>query len=291
MIIKHQLNGYWTKEKCHDIALLYKNRSEFRKNNASAYRTAIARKWLNDICSHMSYVNEYWNYEKCKIEALKQSSKTDFQKKAKGAHRFANKNGFLDDICSHMIKIGNQEFRCIYAFEFEDNYAYIGLTYNISNREFDHNKKGPVFKHIIKTNSKYKLVQLTDYIRKKKAQQIEELTIKEYENDGWKLLNKKRISTLGFVRLIYDDTWWQDRLGGSTIYWTYEKCKEEALKYKHKTEFKKGSGGAFTSSLRNGWYEEICSHMIFNAPKNHWKDNEITFLLKNYYKGVKYCIK
>jgi hypothetical protein len=28
-------NGYWTKEKCFEIALKYKNRNELRKNDAS----------------------------------------------------------------------------------------------------------------------------------------------------------------------------------------------------------------------------------------------------------------
>jgi len=44
--------GYWTKERCHDEALKYNTRNEFKKNSTS-YQRAIANNWLNDICSHM----------------------------------------------------------------------------------------------------------------------------------------------------------------------------------------------------------------------------------------------
>ena len=55
-------------------------------------------------------------------------------------------------------------------------------------------------------------------------------------------------------------------------YWTYERCKEEALKYKTRTEFKKNSAGACKSSIVNKWYEEICLHMIIPKKRihNYW---------------------
>lgn len=45
-------------------------------------------------------------------------------------------------------------------------------------------------------------------------------------------------------------------------YWTKEKCREEALKYKTKSEFKKHSRGAHFSAYSSEWYDEICSHMV-----------------------------
>ena len=239
-------NNYWTKEKCQVVALLYNNRNEFRKNDASVYRTALNKKWLDDLCSHMNYINIYWNYDKCKNEALKYKHRNDFQKNSGSAYAYASRNKILNDICSHMIKIGSKEFRCVYVFEFDDNFAYVGLTYNIEIREEDHNRKGPIYNHISRTNSKYKLIQLTDYIKKDDAQRIEESTMIDYKNNGWKLLNTNRNSTLG----------------GTTIFWTYEKCKEEALKYNYRTDFNKKSRGASSSARKNNWYDEICVHMI-----------------------------
>jgi hypothetical protein len=44
-------------------------------------------------------------------------------------------------------------------------------------------------------------------------------------------------------------------------YWSYEKCKEEALKYTTRNDFSNSIGGAYSSALKHGWIDEICSHM------------------------------
>ncbi len=49
------------------------------------------------------------------------------------------------------------------------------------------------------------------------------------------------------------------------FFWTKEKCAEEALKYKTRSEFQKNSYPAYNSSKKNGWFDEICKHMITYA--------------------------
>lgn len=44
-------------------------------------------------------------------------------------------------------------------------------------------------------------------------------------------------------------------------YWTKEKCTEEALKYDIKIDFKINSPGAYSVSKKNGWLDQIRSHM------------------------------
>ena len=271
----HKHNNYWTFDKCKDEALKYNSRSEFRNNSSSAYRISILNNWLDGICLHMKYINNYWTFDKCKDEALKYTNKSEFQKKSKGAYAFANRNNILNDICSHMIKVGNREHRCVYVFEFEDNCAYVGLTYNIIKREIEHNRKGTVYIHIKQTNSKYILKQLTDYIKKEDAQREEEYYMIKYKNEGWNLLNINKISTLG----------------GSTIFWTYDKCKDEALKYNYKIDFIKNANCAYSSAIKNNWLNDICSHMKKYIRKNNWTDIEIKILLENYHLGINYCSK
>lgn len=43
--------------------------------------------------------------------------------------------------------------------------------------------------------------------------------------------------------------------------WTYEKCKEEALKYNMRSDFASKSSSAYVASKRNGWLDDVCSHM------------------------------
>ena len=55
------------------------------------------------------------------------------------------------------------------------------------------------------------------------------------------------------------------------LIWTKEKCQEEALKYNHKHEFKKGNGSAYNSADYNNWLDDVCSHMTeIYKPKNYW---------------------
>lgn len=44
-------------------------------------------------------------------------------------------------------------------------------------------------------------------------------------------------------------------------YWNKETVCTEALKYNTRTEFCKGSAGAYDSAFTNGWLDEACSHM------------------------------
>ena len=44
-------------------------------------------------------------------------------------------------------------------------------------------------------------------------------------------------------------------------YWTKEKCQNEALKYKYRSEFQKKSTRAYILCRTNNWLDEFCSHM------------------------------
>lgn len=284
-------NGYWTFEKCKEEALKYNSRWEFGKNTPGAYNACIKNKWSN-LFSHMKEKKRrnYWSYEKCKEEALKYNSRNDFAKNSFYAYSSALKNNWLDtyehlykqkytkeyckeitkkykshksfiknnaylyaiilknnwndELFSHFIKSGNLKKRCIYAYEFNDNYVYVGLTYNLINRNNKHMKKGPVYNHIQKSKIKPKLKQLTDYINVENAKIEEQNYIFDYKKNGWKILNKAKAGAIG----------------GNIIKWTYEKCKNEALKYNNRTEYFKNSTSYYAAS-RNGWLKEICSHM------------------------------
>jgi len=200
MQYKHKPNNYWTKERCKEIISKYNNISDFKKQDSSVYRIVIKNKWFKELCNNLSYSNIHWTIEKCKLESLKYNNRTDFQNKSKGAYEFAKRNKILHKICSHMIKLGNKYKRCIYAFEFNDNHVYIGLTYNLEKRKNQHLKKGTVYNYL-NNNSTYVLKQLSDYIDVFDAMKLEEKYISTYENEGWYILNIQRISTIGNYKL------------------------------------------------------------------------------------------
>ncbi len=52
-------------------------------------------------------------------------------------------------------------------------------------------------------------------------------------------------------------------------YWTLERVREEAKKYSKPSEFKSKSGGAYSAARRNGWLDEVRSHMNYTPP-GYW---------------------
>jgi len=146
--------GYWTKERCQEVALKYKTRNEFAINSRVAYNVTLINNWSNDVCHHMGELNRksigYWTKERCQEEALKYKTRGVFYKNSGSAYGAAFRNGWLDEICSHLI-------------------------------------------------------------------------LKNKPND----------------------------------YWTKERCQEEALKHKTRTEFQKMGKGAYSIALKNCWLDDL----------------------------------
>lgn len=95
----------YTKKICRQIALRYKDRTDFHKNNPHFYNYIYQRGWLDELCAHMTRQkneNGYWTKERCAKEALKYKKRIHFQKGCLAAFSAAWKKGFLDEICAHM---------------------------------------------------------------------------------------------------------------------------------------------------------------------------------------------
>jgi len=260
MIPNRKPKGFWTKENCANEALKHKKIGDLKRNEAQAYRIIVKNNWYEELCSHMDLKRNpvgYWNYETCEKAALKYKTKTDFVKNDQVAYETAIKNKWIDDICSHMIIQGNILKRCIYALEFIDNHAYIGLSYNAKKRFEDHindvsYNTGNILKYIKKTGLYPKMKILTDYINYEEASVMEEIKKQEYIKNGWIILNKNRCGGLG----------------GNIIKWNKEKCIEAALNCKNISELiNKYGGGVYGAIRKNGWYEEI-KNIIKNKHEN-----------------------
>ena len=87
--------------------------------------------------------------------------------------------------------------------------------------------------------------------------------VKKYNN----ISDFRKYSEYAYRAIIRND--WYDELCSHLTrkavihgFYTKEKCKEIAIKYEKKTDFKKDFNRAYTLSRKNGWLDDICSHMI-----------------------------
>ena len=101
LIKKRKENKYWfDKQRCHEIALMFKTQKEFSVKYRQVYNAAAQCGFLREITSHMKVKKPtgHWSYENCKEESKKYVSRTQLKLKCKGAYNSAYLNGWLDDL-------------------------------------------------------------------------------------------------------------------------------------------------------------------------------------------------
>ena len=88
----------WTEEVCHDEAMKYTSRKDFRKMCKGAYDKAQEMGWLDNYTwlSRQKLQSE-WDYESCKKEAMKYPSRNEFGKHSYGAYTRSREQGWLDE--------------------------------------------------------------------------------------------------------------------------------------------------------------------------------------------------
>ena len=150
----------------------------------------------------------YWTKERCIEVVSKYKTKKELYTNDKSVYVTITRNKWFD-IIEHLEVSKNNVFkRIIYSYEFDDNHVYVGLTYNIDNRNRQHlyEDNGQVSKHIKKTGLNPNLFIKTDRISIEEAIKMEEIILNEYKVNGWVILNKAKTgSTGGFSKFNLED--------------------------------------------------------------------------------------
>jgi hypothetical protein len=109
MVELQKPNGYWNnKERCIEDAKKYTTKTEWAKNNSSAYLSASKNGWMGECCEHMIELQKpsgYWTKELCIEDAKKYKSKGEWKKKSNSSYHSATKNGWIRECSEHMIEI------------------------------------------------------------------------------------------------------------------------------------------------------------------------------------------
>ncbi|QNJ55308.1 hypothetical protein vBValMR11Z_382 [Vibrio phage vB_ValM_R11Z] len=251
----------------------------------------------------------YWTLERLKEDALKYKTRREWAKNSSGAYSAAQQRGIIDECCSHMkTNVKNLSKRCIYRI-YSGNEIYIGLTYDTDRRFHDHRKGTPQIVDLIERVGIENVIfeRLTDYMEPELAQIAEAEHIEYYANNDWVILNRSKAGSLGGDMLhwtterLKEDALkyktrneWQKNSSGYDAarkrgiideccghmpatrqkpsgYWTLERLKEDALKYKTRNEWYKNSSGAYQTARKRGIIDECCSHMTTTRkPSGYW---------------------
>lgn len=166
----------------------------------------------------------------------------------KNACQMARLRPIWDECVAHMRPAANPFATdyTIYAYEFSDGYAYVGLTVVPENRKMSHASRGPVFNHTrICPSPVYKALitglSFTDAIAAEGKWQA------AYKEKGWLGLHKAKAGSLGSIK--------------TASKWSKEAIMAEARKYKTKQAWIDGSQMSYRIAKREGWFEEASAHM------------------------------
>ena len=253
-----------TNDEIRAIALKCNTRKEFQNRDASAYAVAQKRGILNDVCKHMKRKcapNGYYTKENCMAVAIGYITKKEFRAGNPAVYSAAQRHGWLDDVCRHMIPACSEKKRKVYAYTFEDGYAYIGLTDNINRRKREHlglfreKKISAVLNHIKKTGAKYEFKELTDWLDIDIVGQIEDDYIKQYAAEGWKMLNRQR----------------GGGLGGRVSMYSSLRIQQTVAVYEYAEDFKEKEAGIYEYLCNNHLYSKYCSGLKHKRKgPNYW---------------------
>ena len=242
----------WTKEECHGVALKYKTRSEFAKNDGGAYNAAFKRKWLDEICSHMSYGAMWLGVQYIHRYLIAREIKYVAEKRFKEESEVAR-----------------------YAFDFYLPDQNIIIEHHGAQHLIGWYGRGH-------KGDDLEAIQRRDGIKRSwaKAKGISYIEIGDWEYKTEKnliaFLDKQiKNYVAGFNPSVRDLTKEEIEKIASRIKWTKEACHLEALKYQTRADFFAQSLSAYSAAHKRGWLDDVCSHMVLQRnPNDTWKTKE-----------------
>ena len=243
---KHNPDGYWNHDTCMEEASKYSTRSEFQKNSKGAYNVARKNGWLNEYDWFVSTI--IWTYETCLKEAKKYNTKRDFQKGCVGAYTAALRNNWLKDYDWFEVlweRKWNYETCMEESKKYKSRSEFMKGTpgaYNVANKNrwLD---KYEWLEIIKKPNGFWNYETCKEEAKKYKSQA------------DFRRCNKGAYKAAMTNNWIHDYVWFETKCKPKN-YWNYETCKEEARKYKSRSEFAKGSAGAHGVAQKNKWLDD-----------------------------------
>ena len=194
--------------------------------------------------------SDKWTYETCYEESKKYKTKTEFQIGNVSAYRKALDNGWLDSW-----------FRSVDKTKWTREKCYEEATKYKSRSEFRLENQSAY-------NSALRNEWLNDYywfIKRQKLNKWDEHKCLEVakqcssKTDFAKRFSGayKEATKNGRVK---NYTWFERTstlLSKRSVKWTYERCKEVAMKYKRRWEFGRENSGAYHVCLKNKWLDSF----------------------------------
>ena len=242
--------GKWNRETCFDEAKKYVSRTDFQNGSKGAYKVAWKNGWIDDYTwlKRAEVHNKRWTRENCYEEAKKYNSRNGFRKGNGSAYGVAAKNGWLDDYTWFEKSKTAQKWTRETCYEEALKYKSRGEFSDHCDKAYDRARKNgwlDDYTWFEKSKTAQKWTRETCYEEAKKYNT--KIDFRRNAEAAYNAACKK-----GWI----DDYPWLIEGKKPNGYWTRERCFDEAIKYKTRSEFSRNSGKAYNTARINGWLDD-----------------------------------
>ncbi len=243
--------GYWTKENALEESKKYNTLLELCSANKGLYEKMRIKDWLSDASWLKKTKHEvgYWTKENTITESKKYSSKAEFKFYSPVAYVKAREMNLFDEMPWLKVKNVSDVKDCVYGYFFDDfKTVYIGRTIErrIKIRDKEHRNKNyndSVYNFAKENNISIPNIKIIESgLTVSKGAEREEYWENYYKENGYNTLNIAKCGSLGSL------------LSGK---WNEDTIKQEAKKYKTRTQFRNGNQTAYYASIKLGLIDKF----------------------------------
>lgn len=284
-------NGYWTLEKCKEESLKFKTKVEWRTTHRASFTKANKSGWLTTCCEHMD-ISPLWFGPSSILEfLLSHDIQYLAEHRFKGFSEVARRpfDFYLPDF-DLVIEFHGDQHRIGWGRRVDDaksiqerdlskkdwalgqRIEYLEIKqWDISSKEDIQSKVLQKLEEISKKNkNKLTLVKrgLTPAEIQKSTSRVKwTLVACKAESGKHETIKEWRFASEGSYQAAFKKGWLaactdhMDRLLAPKNYWSLDRCKEDAKKYKTKVEWSKAKPSGYSVAVSRGWVPECTEHM------------------------------
>lgn len=259
----YMTRGKWSKRKCFEEAKKYKTRSEFQRNAGHAYHISMINGWIDEmdwLPSNDSHPNGYWkNKENLFEEARKYKTLKEFSDNSPAACAAAYRHSYIDEL----TWLEKKEKLPFGYWKDKEHVMEEARKYS-SRNEFHSNNQSAYG-----AARKYGYLDNMYWFKEKPKSKYEKGMLKNEEyivniaknySSRSEFMKKdsgaySAAQRYGFLEKL---SWPDDKIQKPSGYWNdKERVMEEGKKYKTRTEFERGSNGAYAAAKKHGYLDEM----------------------------------
>jgi len=235
------------------------------KNYSALYRIFRTKKYYKSLLRELGFtVFNYhirWTFEDCRRESLKYKTKGEWFAGSPGSQHAARKNGWFDELTKHMKILSHPAGYWTFEKCRKESLKYDFPTawHRGSPKSYIGARNKPWYKKLIKRMTKRVIQNPAGYWTFEKCRK---------QANKYKVSKRWRENSQGSWTTAYRNGWLPELTKHMikvkpTGYWTFEKCREESLKYNKVYDWRVGSPSSYVISKREGWLSVLGERMLY----------------------------